>query len=159
MLLHEQLGVLSDWNLRIVATDYSRPMLDQARRGSYSAVETQRGLSAARLTRFFQRDGSRHVVVPELKRMIEFRELNLAVDQPPFSRVDLVLIRNVLIYLSEGLSQQILDNIRQSLAPDGILLLGSTETLIPSPDKYDRHERYRIACFQPAATDSCPSGD
>ncbi len=151
MLLHEQLGGLNDWSLSIIATDYSRPMLDQARRGSYSAVETQRGLSPARLTRFFQRDGSRHVVLPELKRLIEFRELNLAVDPPPLPRFDLVLIRNVLIYLSENLSREILERIHGSLAHDGHLLLGSTETLIPTPDKFTRADHCRITCYQPVS--------
>ena len=149
MLLHELLGGLNEWNLRIIATDYSRPMLDQARRGSYSSVEMQRGLSPARLTRYFQRDGSRYTVVPELKRLVDFRELNLAVDKPPQPRFDLVLIRNVLIYLSESLSRDILERIHDSLATDGLLLLGSTETLIPTPDKFARANHCRVACYLP----------
>lgn len=152
MLLLEQLSGLHDWELRIFATDYSRPMLDQARRGSFSAVEIQRGLSAARLTRFFQRDGTRHVVLPELKRLIEFREFNLVNDWPPLPRFDLVLIRNVLIYLSESQSRDILARIHGTLANDGHLLLGSTETLIPTPDKFTRSEQCRVACYRPVTS-------
>ena len=149
MLLQEQFARLDDWDLRIVATDYSRPMLDHARRGSYSAVEVQRGVSSERLTRFFRPDGSRYLVQTKVQKMVEFREINLASDPPPLPRFDLVLIRNVLIYLTESLSQEILDGIHGSLANDGHLLLGSTETLIPSPDKFVRDARPRIACFQP----------
>lgn len=150
MLLREQF-VLENWDVRIVATDYSRLMLDQARRGVYSEAEVRRGMSPERLQRFFQKEASRYSVHPTLKPLIEFHEINLATDRPPLRTFDLVLIRNVLIYLSESLMQEILDGIHGSLAADGCLVLGSTESLIPPQSHFSRTHHSRIACFQPVS--------
>ena len=149
MLIREQFGLLSDWEVRIVATDLSRPMLDQARLGRYSAVELQRGVSPARQTRFFQQEGTRFVADPVLRQMIEFREMNLVTDPPPLPRFDLILLRNVLIYMTAQTSREILTTAHRALARDGGLMVGSTETLIPQPEQFTRDPTRRTGCFQP----------
>lgn len=148
MLIHEQFGPMADWDLRIVATDLSRPMLLQARLGRYSALEVQRGVSPARQRRFFQKEGTHFVTLPELRQRVEFHEMNLVTDPPPLPRFDLILMRNVLIYMTESTSRGILETAHRTLARDGRLVVGSTETLIPHSDQFKRDHMRRIGSFQ-----------
>ncbi len=130
MLIREQFSdLLTDWRLDFVASDLARPVIRQADEGYYSEVEIQRGLSPQRATRFFHQVDNRWVADQSLCDMIRFREVNLATELPPVSRVDLVLLRNVLIYMNEPTRLQVLQKVRHVLAPDGCLMLGATETL------------------------------
>jgi chemotaxis protein methyltransferase CheR len=129
MVIREQFGsLLNDWHLDFVASDLARPVIEQARGGHFSQVEIQRGLSPQRLARFFRQVNDRWVIESSLRDMIRFREVNLYTDDPPLQNIDLVLLRNVLIYMNEPTRILVLQRVQRALAPDGCLVLGATET-------------------------------
>lgn len=130
MLLHEHFPeLLSHWKVEFIASDLSQTAIDQAKNGTYSQVEIDRGLSAKRTTRFFQRSGSHWQATAALRCLFRFRKLNLVNGRPPAMDIDLVLIRNVLIYMNEDTRCQVLSQVRESMSRHGHLVLGATETL------------------------------
>lgn len=116
-------------DVRIVATDISRPVLDTAKRGEYEMLALGRGLSPERQRHFFTAlTTGGWKVKPQLQRMVEFRELNL-LDRYALGRFDLIFCRNVLIYFSADHKRDILTRMHASLNPGGYLILGASESL------------------------------
>lgn len=121
----------------IVGTDISGDVLEQARAGRYSQLEMNRGLPARHLVRFFQRRGVHWEVTPELRRDVTFRELNLAAPFIGLPRFDVIFMRNVLIYFDQETKRSILRRVRQVMASDGWLILGTAETTRGIDDEYE----------------------
>ena len=134
MLLREHADALGDAvpTMQVFATDIDEPAVATARAGRYPSTLLE-GLSAARLARFFVHgiDGS-YTVTKEVREMCTFSAHSLTRD-PPFSRIDLLSCRNLLIYLDIDLQGVVIPAFHYSLVPNGILLLGSAETI-------NRHE-------------------
>jgi two-component system, chemotaxis family, CheB/CheR fusion protein len=113
--------------LQIFATDIADSALAFARRGRYPA-SVRDAVSSERLARFFRKEGDTFEIGREVREKITFAEHNLLGD-PPFSNLDLVSCRNVLIYIEEHAQRRILELFHFSLNPGGLLLLGSSETV------------------------------
>jgi chemotaxis protein methyltransferase CheR len=139
MLLQEHFPSLSGWRVRIVATDLSTEMLTRARSGMFSQLEVNRGLPAAMLVRYFEKRGLEWQVREPLRRMIDFRELNLAGPWTGVPNADLIMLRNVLIYFDMPTKAKILGKVRQLLRPGGFVFLGTAETTMNLDDKYELH--------------------
>lgn len=133
----------------IVATDVSEPALIRARAGRYSQFEIQRGLPVRRMVRWFDAAGNDWVANQELVRRIAFRRHNLVRDAPPIGRFDVILCRNVLLYLGAPLRRQILDGFATVLRPGGLLVLGAGETVIGQTEAFRPSTRYR-GLYEPA---------
>ena len=134
ILMREQLDRL-DGNapkVQVFATDIDEPAIATARAGRYPATLLQ-GMSSERLSRYFVHgiDGS-HTIAKSVRELCTFSAHSLTRD-PPFSRIDLLSCRNLLIYLDLELQGVVIPAFHYSLVPDGILLLGSSETV-------NRHE-------------------
>ena len=129
MVLEDAL-VTRGWDYRIVASDVSGAALRRARDGVYHQPEINRGLPAALLVRHFERDGANWRISEAMRQRVSFVANNLVTDAPPLSRVDVVLLRNVLIYFDLPTRRRVLDKVRAVLAPDGVLLLGAAETTL-----------------------------
>ncbi|AGY56565.1 chemotaxis protein CheB [Gloeobacter kilaueensis] len=112
--------------VQIFGTDISELSIEQARSGVYQPGQVK-GLSPERMQRFFIQHEGAYQVAQHLREMCVFARQNLIAD-PPFSRLDLISCRNVLIYFSPALQRKALLTFHYSLKPDGFLLLGSTET-------------------------------
>ncbi|MFL6688820.1 MAG: chemotaxis protein CheB [Alphaproteobacteria bacterium] len=112
--------------IQIFATDMDVRALAIAREGRYPAA-IEADVSEERLHRFFQRDGDDYLVKRELRDVVLFANHSLLKD-PPFSRIDLISCRNLLIYLSRDLQQQVLMTLNYALNRNGYLFLGSSET-------------------------------
>jgi chemotaxis protein methyltransferase CheR len=138
MVLRHHFPELADWNVRIVATDIARSMLERTREGLYSQLEVNRGLPAPMLVKWFTKEGTHWRVKPELRAMIETVELNLAASWPPLPQCDVVFMRNVLIYFDVATKQRILERVRRLLRPDGWLFLGGAETTLNVDDQFER---------------------
>jgi chemotaxis protein methyltransferase CheR len=131
MLLLEHFPMLAGWKIRIEGTDISGEVVERARAGRYHRIEINRGLPARFVVRYFDHAGEEWVVKPELQSMCNFRRANLCGQQLPFSRsddrFDLIFLRNVMLYFSLETRRSLLSGIHRILAPDGFLILGSTE--------------------------------
>jgi chemotaxis protein methyltransferase CheR len=124
--------------VRILGTDISAPVLERARAGRYSQLEVNRGLPAQMLARYFRREGSEWELSPEIRKMLEFRQLNLAEPWAPVPPMDIILLRNVLIYFTVETKRETLDRIYRGLTPGGCLILGAAETTLGLHDGYER---------------------
>lgn len=114
----------------IVATDVSEAALARARAGRYTQFEVQRGLPIRRLMQWFEQVRDDWVAAPALTRTIQHRRLNLVADAPPPGRFDIVLCRNVLIYLAPEMKSRVFATLAAALRPGGLLVLGAGETVI-----------------------------
>ncbi len=138
--LLEQCPQLCDWNLEILATDISAAALEQARSGVYNQFEVQRGLPIQLLLKYFTQTGDRWQVNDTLRRRVEFRRHNL-LDSflhliPP---LDIVFLRNVLIYFEPSAKTELFQRLRQIMTPDGILVLGETESTLGITTDFHRN--------------------
>lgn len=130
MLALEEAHRLSGRQLEIVATDLSEPILAKARSALYSDFEVRRGLSPERQARWMEREGAAWRVAPAVRRLVRFERRNLLEGTAGLGRFDLVLCRNVLIYFDAPRKVEALARIAEVLAPDGMLALGSSETVL-----------------------------
>jgi len=113
--------------LQIFATDVDRRAIQQARSGVFPhTIEAE--VSATRLARFFYDNGQSYGVRPELRNVIVFSEHDL-LQHPPFSRLDVLLCRNLLIYLKAKTQQRLLPLFHYTLNPNGLLMLGTSESI------------------------------
>ena len=122
----------------ILATDLSQQVLDRASSGRYSQLEVNRGLPAPLMVRHFNRVGAEWEISPALRSKITFKQHNLLDPPPVFGKVDVVLLRNVLIYFDLPTKQAILRRMSGVLADDGFLMLGAAETTIGVDTSWDR---------------------
>jgi len=149
ILLKEHFPKLADWSVRIVATDISEEMLNRSREGIYTQFEVNRGLPARLLVKYFDRLGATWQVQQSVRKMIDFRKLNLTSPWPQWPQFDIVSIRNVLIYFDQPSKQTIFDRIRQHLRQDGYLILGGSETLLGLNVPYRREPIDKSVCYRP----------
>jgi two-component system, chemotaxis family, CheB/CheR fusion protein len=124
ILLHELAG---DRPLKIFATDVHRGSLAIASRGEYDEAALA-NVSGERIDRYFLRRGKRFQVVADIRQNIVFAPHDVIRDAP-FTRVDLVSCRNLLIYLQPGIQQKVLGLFHFALNQGGVLFLGPSETL------------------------------
>jgi chemotaxis protein methyltransferase CheR len=136
ILLRERFPELDAWDVRIHATDVSKTTLDRAREGRYPERDLRRGLTPAARDKYFARDGEEYRVSDSVRRMVTWAPMNLAEPWPVTRSYDLVLMRNVLIYLQPELRSRALGRTAQSLADDGYLLLGTSETTFGSSSHF-----------------------
>ncbi len=124
-------------DVKIVATDISKTVLDAARRGEYEAIAIGRGLSPERQKQFFTAavNGSWQIK-PQIKAMVEYREINL-LERYLLGKFDIAMCRNVLIYFSAEHKRDILTRIHASLNPGGYLILGASESLTGLTELYE----------------------
>ncbi len=117
----------ADIGLTIFATDVDEDAIAEASAGRYS-IDICQDFSETRLNRYFHKTDDSYVVTPELRKMIIFASHNM-IDDPPFSNIDLVSCRNVLIYFQHAAQKKVLSSLYFSLQRNGYLLLGSSESL------------------------------
>ena len=129
----EKVKPAARYSLQVFATDLDKDAIAKARAGAYPAnISTD--VAAARLRRFFvQERGYR--VSKEIRDMVIFAPQNLAMD-PPFTKLDLLMCRNLLIYLETDLQKKLLPLFHYSLNPGGVLVLGSAETVGQADDLF-----------------------
>ncbi|RMF04389.1 MAG: chemotaxis protein CheR, partial [Chloroflexi bacterium] len=128
ILLRERLAELKkDFKIQIFATDIDAEAIAAARTGVYPD-SIAADVSAERLARFFYKDDNTYRIKKSIRDMVVFAEQNV-IDDPPFSKMDLISCRNLLIYLESELQKRILPLFHYALNENGFLLLGNSETI------------------------------
>ncbi|WP_118857333.1 CheR family methyltransferase [Sphingomonas mesophila] len=156
MLFAEQQAKWQGWTIDLLGTDVSSTAICRAREGSYTQFEVQRGLAVTQMIRWFEEKGDQWQANAQLRAKARFAVHNLldAPPQGPDSKFDVILCRNVLLYLSAEKRALAFDRLASALAPDGALMLGAGETVIGQTDRFaaDRANRgfYRLAEHQQA---------
>lgn len=137
MMLWEGFPELANWNIRITATDVSENALAKARSGNYSRFETIRGLPTEYKEKYFQENEQGYIAIPKLRDSVVFSRMNL-LDPFPFDpgSLDLILVRNVLIYFSTDIIQEIFRKFRKVVRNEGFLILGEAETIMGRTDQF-----------------------
>jgi chemotaxis protein methyltransferase CheR len=146
ILLHEyaaaqrSLGVRPD-DFSILATDVSTNALATAMAGQYDRWQISRGLSNAELHQFFEPRDEQWAVRPPIRKLVEFRRVNLVQSFLGLGTFDVILCRNVLIYFDEETRRRICDQFHAMLADGGWLILGSAENLYGISERF-QSERF-----------------
>jgi chemotaxis protein methyltransferase CheR len=137
MTVKENAARFGDWPVEITGTDIAPGVLTKARAGIYSQFEVQRGMPIRLLVKYFKQNEAQWAIAPELKAMVRFREHNILHDLSALGTFDVVFCRNLLIYFDRDTKQNVLERIGRIIAPNGILLLGGTETVIGITSRFE----------------------
>ncbi|MBC8282716.1 MAG: protein-glutamate O-methyltransferase CheR [Nitrospinae bacterium] len=148
MTLKNSFPALDSWKISYFASDISNQMLNRCRSGIYSQLEINRGLPAPLMVKYFQRLGTEWQVKEELRKMIQFRITNLSEKWPYMPPLDLIMMRNVLIYFDVEMKKDILGRARKLLKPDGYLFLGAAETTLNLDDNFERMPFKQSGCYR-----------
>ncbi|WP_374709635.1 CheR family methyltransferase [Massilia scottii] len=130
----ERLKPEARYTLQIFATDLDSDAIDRARAGEFPGAIAS-DVSESRLRRYFVQHNGGFRVCKEIREMVTFAPQNLVMD-PPFTKLDLLTCRNLLIYLEADLQKKLLPLFHYSLRPGGILVLGSAETVGAASDLF-----------------------
>jgi chemotaxis protein methyltransferase CheR len=149
MVVQDHFALHPGWAVDIIGSDLSDVMLEKARNARYGQLEVNRGLPVAMLVRHFERLGTEWQLRPEIRRMVDFRSVNLAQRIPEMGTFDIIFLRNVLIYFDADTKRGIFEQVKRVLRPDGYLFLGGAETTLNvdpdfEPVMYDRATCYRL---------------
>jgi two-component system CheB/CheR fusion protein len=123
----EKTNPLGKFTIQIFATDLDRDAIDKARHGVFPA-NIAADVSEARLKRFFTKEGNGYRVRKEIRELVIFAPQNLILE-PPFTKLDILSCRNLLIYLTPEVQKKLIPLFHYSLTPGGILFQGSAETI------------------------------
>jgi chemotaxis protein methyltransferase CheR len=165
MCLKEMGAALTGWRVEIIATDLSQEVLEKSRAGIYSQFEVQRGLPIQMLVKYFKQVGETWQANPELRAMIQHRQLNLLHDFSQLGVFDVIFCRNVLIYFDQDTKINIFNRLARQIEPDGFLVLGAAETVVGLTDAFrpipERRGLYkpnesRVATVRPAVAGAVP---
>ena len=135
MLFAEEPAKWGGWTIDILGTDVSNSCIDRARSGAYSQFEVQRGLGINQMIKWFEESADGWRAVEPLRKPIRFQVHNLLEAAPHPGDFDIILCRNVLLYLSAEKKTLAFERIASAMAEDGWLMLGAGETVIGQTGK------------------------
>jgi chemotaxis protein methyltransferase CheR len=147
MCVKEMSAALAGWRVEILATDLSQEVLEKSKAGIYSQFEVQRGLPIQMLVKYFKQTGELWQINPDIRAMVQHRQLNLLHDFTQLGVFDIIFCRNVLIYFDQDTKVSIFNRLARATEPDGFLVLGAAETVVGLTDAFkpfpDRRGLYR----------------
>jgi chemotaxis protein methyltransferase CheR len=148
LLFREHFPELASWTVSLLASDISRQLLERARLALYNQVEANRGLTETLRAKYFEQQGTDWQLQRSVRRLVHFQEINLAGAWPVLPPMDLILVRNVMIYFDVETKKSILSKLTRHLVPDGYLLLGGSETTFNLSDEFRRVETLKSGFYQ-----------
>lgn len=140
MLIREHFPQLAAWKVRLLGTDLSTEVIEKAKAAKFSQIDVNRGLSAVLLAKYFQREGLNWKLQRSIADMAEFLHMNLIESWPKLPTMDVVFLRNVLIYFPIETKKAILQRLRTVMAPNSVLFLGAAETTINIDTNFKREQ-------------------
>jgi chemotaxis protein methyltransferase CheR len=156
MCLREMSAALSGWRVEILATDLSQEVLEKSKAGLYSQFEVQRGLPIQFLVKYFKQIGELWQINPDIRAMIQHRQLNLLHDFSQLGTFDVIFCRNVLIYFDQDTKINIFGRLARLMEPDGFLVLGAAETVVGLTDVF-KPQPERRGLYRPSGVVAKPS--
>ena len=135
MVLKET-AALSGWRTEIIATDLSQAVLEKSKAGLFSQFEVQRGLPIQLLVKYFKQNGEFWQINPDIRAMVQHKQLNLLHDFSHLGTFDVIFCRNVLIYFDQPTKAAIFERMSRIIEPDGVLLLGAAESVVGITDAF-----------------------
>lgn len=151
MMIEESFPQLADWKIKLLGTDLSTQILDRAKQGIFNQTEVNRGLPMPMLLKYFTRDGIHWRIKETIRQKVEFKKLNLVDPFPSnFPKMDIVFLRNVLIYFAPETKRTILLKTHASLQSDGYLFLGGAETTMNLSVPYIREQAGQAVWYRPS---------
>ncbi|WP_148230614.1 CheR family methyltransferase [Chitinophaga pinensis] len=139
LFAEKTMGSIDDPKIQIFATDIDEAAIAVAREGYYTLNDAA-DVSPARLRRFFNKEGEGYRIKREIRETILFASHNFLKD-PPFSYLDMVSCRNVLIYLNHTAQERVMETFHFALKPGGFLMLGLSESAESASDLYTLFNR------------------
>jgi chemotaxis protein methyltransferase CheR len=130
MILKDMGAALTGWRVEIVATDLSQEVLEKSKSGIFSQFEVQRGLPIQLLVKHFTQINETWQLSPEIRAMVQFKQLNLLHDFSHLGTFDVIFCRNVLIYFDQDTKVHVFNRLAKVIEPDGFLVLGAAETVV-----------------------------
>jgi chemotaxis protein methyltransferase CheR len=127
IMLKDTFPDLATWNVKIFASDLNPNVVTKSKQGIYSSLEVTRGLPIQFLIKYFTQKGEMFHVNEDVKNMVSFFEQNLIAPWRT-TPMDVLFLRNVLIYFDTETKRQLFEKVKSVLAPDGYLFLGTAET-------------------------------
>jgi chemotaxis protein methyltransferase CheR len=149
MLLEEAGPQLAGWTVRLLATDFSEAALHRARQGRYEQLEINRGLPARLLVKYVRPHMGQWVLREDLCQRVRFQVLNLLEDFTLPEAMDLIFLRNVMIYWDAPTRQAVLSRVRRKLTHQGYLVLGAAETISGMEDTFERIRIHQSSWYRP----------
>ncbi|MGD9639390.1 MAG: protein-glutamate O-methyltransferase CheR [Alphaproteobacteria bacterium] len=143
----KEMGLPSNIDVEILATDINQEVLNKAREGLYSQFEVQRGLPSLMLVKYFSQQKHFWKISSEIKDMVTFKEFNLLDDMQKIGKQDVVFCRNVLIYFDQKTKKDIVERIRKQTNDNGFLFLGSSEALFSITENFLR-DRFNMGMYR-----------
>ena len=144
--IQEDMAKMPGWQFEILATDLAHKVVDKAAHGIYSQFEVQRGLPIHMLVKYFiSRPDTTWQVKDIIRTMVQFRAQNLLDDYSTIGKCDIIFVRNVLIYFDDATKAQITEKMLRALNPHGVLILGSTESLVDPNNRFQPLDNFRGA--------------
>lgn len=152
MMLREHFPVLQGWKVRLIASDLSQSILRKAQEGIFNQTEVNRGLPMPLLLKYFTKNHLNWQIKEEIRSSIEFREVNLIENWPSLPMMDIVFLRNVLIYFDPPTKTNVLNKAAKLLRSDGYLFLGGAETTMNLDVKLTRETVGKATTYRSSAT-------
>ena len=149
ILLSEMLPDIHDWDVNILGTDISDDVVARASRGWYTNHEVERGLSPARLQRFFQPENNGWRVTDSLRALCSFEHRNLLDPNSARGKFDVIFCRNVAIYFQAEPRRDLFLRMTSALTPEGWLFVGSQESLRDLGPQFTPQQHCRAICYRP----------
>jgi chemotaxis protein methyltransferase CheR len=129
--IEEDKAKMPGWSFEIIGTDLANKVVDKAKQGIYSQFEAQRGLPIQMLVKYFTSLPDTTWQLKDIIRsQVQFKTHNLLEDYTALGRFDIIFLRNVLIYFDDATKATITDKMARTLQPHGVLIIGSTESLV-----------------------------
>ncbi|MFW0776442.1 MAG: CheR family methyltransferase [Rickettsiales bacterium] len=144
--LEEDKAKMPGWSFEIVASDLAQKVVDKAIKGAYSQFEAQRGLPIQMLMKYFaSQPDTTWQIKDNIKSMVKFQTHNLLHNYGTLGRFDIVFCRNVLIYFDDPIRGAITEKMAGLLPKDGVLVIGSTESLVDPKKQFKALDGFRGA--------------
>jgi len=148
ILLKELLIDLNRYDIRILGTDISDKAIAVASYGGYSKMEMDRGMALDKMSKYFSLSNQKWRIRDELRALANFKTMNLLEPFAMPAKFDIVFCRNVAIYFSEQDKIRLFRSIANVMAPDGYLIIGSTESITGLCPQFEPKRYLRAVFYQ-----------